>query len=115
MTPENVDSTPVIDISQSNDTMLNLLKVNKQPRCNKPAKPRTWVQLRTDVAYSTNFNSIKNKEPVSISVDFSKAFNKLFVVTEVIMDDGNQLCTYVVNYLQLSPQNMHKCSAIHIA
>ena len=37
MTPENVDSTPVIDISQRDDEMLNLLKVNKQPRCNKPA------------------------------------------------------------------------------
>ena len=106
VTPENVDSTPVIDISQSNDEMLNLLKVNKQPRCNKPAKPRRRVQLRTDVAYGTNFNSFKNKEPVFSAVDFSKAFNKLFARTEVIMDDGNQLCTCVVNYLQLSPQNI---------
>ena len=108
--PEQVDSTPVIDISQSNDEMLNLLKVNKKPRHHIQLKPKIWLQLKTDVAYGANFNSFKNKEPVLSAVDFTKAFNKLFKRTEVIFDDGNQLCTYVHNYLQLSPQNM--CTSV---
>ena len=66
------------------------------------------VTAKTDVAYSTN--SFKNKEPVSSAVDFTKAFIKLFKRTEVIFDDGNQLCTYVGNYLQLSPQNI--CTSV---
>ena len=38
--PKEVDSTSVIDISQSDDEMLNLLNVNKKPRCHTQLKPR---------------------------------------------------------------------------
>ena len=71
-----------------------------------PIETKIRLQLKSYVAYSTNFNSFKKKEPVLSAVNFTKAFNKLFEKTEVIFDDGNQLCTYVGNYLQLSPQNI---------
>ena len=33
VSPENVDSTPVIDITKSDKEMLSLLKTKKKPRC----------------------------------------------------------------------------------
>ena len=96
----------VIDITGSDDEFMHLRKPKVCHTTEKPRKTVQHFQIKQDVPYSTNLKSFKEEQPVSSGVNFSESFNKVFKLSEVLMDDGNQICNYVRSYLNLPSESI---------
>ena len=87
--------TPVIDITESEDEFRHLRKPRRIHTSEKKPKSTQHYQARQDVPYGTNYKSFKEEGPVSSALNFSQAFNRVFLPSQVLKDDGNQLFDFM--------------------